>query len=240
VFACQAIAVDRAKTVGMFTGEWFGSFHEFHVSGLDRNDSGNVRVWDPDNTDCFLSKDQAYHVYEQAAKILTACYDMHSFEHVAAWHHAAGDFVVNLDIAEKPQVKLVTVRRYSPMLTIGEKSAEAVLNGLLLFLLDLSIRMRLDRLDGIREICWMDDFVVTATLSGFFQGLTLQIKNHHIPDGFIDGYNTFLTEIDLATLQELFMAIAGQWPEGAADTAIVQAHIEKHVHTFHRALQSPL
>jgi len=95
-------------------------------------------------------------------------------------------------------------------------------------------------LDGIKEICWMDDFVVGTTLSGFFQGLTLQLKNHHIPDGFIDGYKVFLAEIDLATLQELFTAIAGRLPEGSADTSIVQSHIEEHVHTFYRALQSPL
>jgi len=239
VFACQEISVDAARTVSMFAGEWFGAFHEFHVSGMDRNDSGVARVWDPVNTDCFLSEDQAYHVYAQASKILTACYDMQRFEHVAAWHHAAGDFVVNLDMADKPQVKLVTVRRYAPMLTIGEKSAEAVLNGLLLFLLDLSIHMRLDRLDGVKEIRWLDDFVVRATLSGFFQGLALQLEEQHIPDGFIDGYKRFLADIDLATLQDLFRAIAGRLPKGSADTPIVQSHIEKHIHTFFHALQSP-
>jgi len=240
VFACQEIAVHSAKTVSMFTGEWFGSFHEFHVSGMALNDFGRTRVWDPANTDCFLSRDHAHHVYAQAAKALTACYDIESFEHVAAWHHAAGDFVVNLDMAEKPQVKLVTVRRYTPIINFGEKSAEAVFNGLLLFLLDLSIRMRLDRLDGVKEICWLDDFVVGATLSGFFQGLTLQVENHRIPDGFIDGYKIFLADIDLATFKDLFTSMANRLPEGSADTAIVQAHIEKHVHTFYHALRPPL
>jgi hypothetical protein len=238
VFACREIAVDTARTVSMFAGEWFGSFHEFHVSGKGRNDVGRTRVWDPGNADCFLSADQAFQVYAQAAKILTACYDMQRFEHVAAWHHAAGDFVVNLDAADKPQVKLVTVRRYAPMLTMGENGAEAALNGLLLFLLDLSIRMRLDRLDGVKEICWLDDFVVTAALSGFFQGLALQCENHRIPDGFTENYQRFLADIDRATLQDLFRAMAGRLPKGSADTPIVQSHIEKHVHTVYHALQS--
>ena len=82
-------------------------------------------------------------------------------------------------------------------------------------------------------------FVVGASLSGFFQGLTLQLKNHHIPDGFIDAYKRFLADIDLATLQDLFRAITGRLPKESADTPIVQSHIETHVHTFFQALQSP-
>ena len=119
VFACREMAVDKAKTVSIFAGEWFSSFHEFHVSGKRKQDSGNIRVWDPANTNCFLSRDQAYHVYAQAAKILTACYDMQTFEHISSWHHAAGDFVANLQEPQTPPVKLITVRHYTPLLELS-------------------------------------------------------------------------------------------------------------------------
>jgi hypothetical protein len=239
VFAFRTVAVDSARTVSMFLGEWFGSFHEFHISRKAQNDSGRVRVWDPVDSHCLLSQDQAGLLYEQAAMILTACYDIETFEQISAWHHAAGDFVVNLQDSQKPAVKLITVRRYTPLLDSAEPTSEAMINGLLLFLLNLSLHMRLDRLDGIKEICWLADFTVGATLSGFFQGLALQLNHKDISDGFIDAFKSYLIEIDPATLQTLFRSIAGRFPKGSADTPIIQSHIQEHVHMFYRALQAP-
>lgn len=238
VFALGSMPIGSAGTVSMFAGEWFGSYHEFHASGTPQKKSRNVRVWDPLDAGSFLSQDQACRLYTQAAMILTACYDIQTFEHVASWHHAAGDFVVNLDSPERPLVKLVTVRRYTPMLVVAEKRTEAQLNGLLLFLLDLSIRMRLDRLDGVKEISWLDDIVVGATIQGFFEGLALQSQNLRIPESFTAYYTSFLAEMDKEGLLELFRAIANRFPADSSDTAVIRLHIEEHAHLFHQALQS--
>jgi hypothetical protein len=224
----------------MFAGEWFGSFHEFHASGMDPSDPGSIRVWDPVDADCYMTKEQARLVYEQAAMILTACYDLQTTEQISFWHHAAGDFVVNLEEPQAPKVKLITVRRYAPLLESVEETNEAMLNGLLLFFLNLTLHMRLDRLDGVKEVCWLEEGVVAATIRGFLQGLTLQFKNRRIPDGFIDGYKSFLAEIELATLQALFTALAGRFPKGSADTPIVLSHVEEHIQAFYRALRSPM
>ena len=240
VFACRETPVDSARTASLFSGEWFGSYHEFHVNGTAPHDFGNVRVWDPANANRFLSRDQALHVYAQAAMILTACYDLQTFEQISAWHHAAGDFVVNLEDPQAPGVKLITVRRYAPLIEAVENSAEAMMNGLLLFLLSLSLHMRLDRRDGVKEICWLPDIVVEATLTGFFQGLALQQKAHCVPDDFIVYWKSFLSDIDLETLKELFMAVAHRFPAEAPDTPFIRSHIEEHINTFHKSLRLQL
>ncbi|MEN8244901.1 MAG: hypothetical protein ABFS43_08375 [Thermodesulfobacteriota bacterium] len=238
MFACREIPVGSAKIASMFTGEWFGSYHEFHVSRIQQQDSGNVRVWDPADAGCFLSKDQACHLYAQAAMILTACYDIQTFEQISSWHHAAGDFVVNLDEQGTPHVKLVTVRRYTPLLNVTENSAEAVLNGLLLFLLNMSIHIRLDRLDGVKDVCWIDDVVVEGTLTGFFKGLALQLQNSRIPEGFCEYFKSFLTEIAAEEMLDLFVSLADSLPSDSPDLPLIQSHLERHADAFFHQIRT--
>ena len=238
VYACREIPVGTSRTVSMFMGEWFSAYHEFHVAEIDTDHSRHIRVWDAVDKQVFMSTDQERSVYEQTAMILTACYDLQTFEQISDWHHAAGDFVVNLDESRRPHVKLVTVRRYAPLLEAVENTTEAILNSLLLFLLNMSLRMRLDRRDGVKEICWLDDGIVGATLSGFFQGLALQQDKDRIPDGFIAYLKTFLTTLDLETLTALFDAIADRFPAGSSDTPIIRSHIKTHTRTFYDTLGS--
>ena len=170
--------------------------------------------------------------------ILTACYDIETFEQISAWHHAAGDFVVNLGDPDAPHVKLVTVRRYAPLLEAVDNTAEAILNGLLLFLLNLSIHMRLDRLDGVNDICWIDDVAVEGTLTGFFKGLDLQLKGSRIPEGFSDYFKLFLTEMAAEDLLDLFVSMANRLPPGSPDLQVIQPHLEGHADAFFRGIRT--
>lgn len=238
VLACQEIPIGTCGSVSMFLGEWFSAYHEFHVSDITPDIPRGIRVWNYNDTCVLGSTDQACSVYEQAAMILTACYDIQTFEQISSWHHAAGDFVVNLDEQGTPHVKLVTVRRYTPLLNVTENSAEAVLNGLLLFLLNMSIRMRLDRLDGVKDVCWVDDFVVEGTLTGFFNGLELQLQNSRIPEGFCEYFKSFLAEIPAQEMLDLFVSLADSLPSDSPDLPIIQAHLERHVGAFFHQIQT--
>ena len=238
VYACREIGVDTSRTVSMFMGEWFSAYHEFHVSDLSIDNSRYIRVWDPIDKRIFVSTNQGRSIYEQAAMILTACYDIETFEQIASWHHAAGDFVVNLGVPDAPRVKLVTVRRYAPLLEAVENTAEAILNGLLLFLLNLSIHMRLDRLDGVDDICWIDDFVVEGTLTGFFKGLELQLIGSLIPEGLSEYFKLFLTDMAADDLLGLFVSIANRMPPGSSDFQVIQPHLEGHADAFFRGIQT--
>ncbi len=232
VFACREIAVDASRSVSMFMGDWFSDYHEFHISKREHGDLSGVRIWNPLDSSLFLPIDQARSVCEHAAMILTACYNIKTSEQISAWHHAAGDFVVAWDGQQTPRVKLVTVRQYAPMFKTVENSADSVLNGLLLFLLNMSIHMRLDRLDGVNDICWFDDFAVEGTLAGFFKGLELQWQADRIPESFIEYFKTFLTELAAEDMLDLFVSIANRIPSNSPDWPVIQSCLERHADVF--------
>ena len=187
VFSMGQVTSASGKTLCMFLGEWFDDYHEFHISGKSSGNRHKICVWDEKNGRYFLTREQASSVYRQSARIMTCYYNVSSFEHISQWHHAAGDFIVkqenhNLDL------KLITARGYVPLFqkpddeTSGTGSAELILQALLIFLLKLSIRMRLDRIDGVGEIVWLDSFVVPSTVKGVFDGLAKKPAVAEMPD----------------------------------------------------------
>jgi hypothetical protein len=173
VYAIDKIQLEDGREIPMFSGQWFDYYHEFHLS-QDSDSSMGLAVWDTDKGNYFLSENQALSLYQQAAKILTLYYNPDTFEQIFPWHHAAGDFVVKCDDAHRIDVKLITVRQYISPMECEENDPEAVMGGLLAFLINLSIRMRLDRADGVGDILWADDIALTGTIKGFSDALKLK------------------------------------------------------------------
>jgi hypothetical protein len=212
----------------MFIGEWFEGFHEFHLSERGNADTTGIQIWDPDRSDLFLSQRQAVKVYEQAAMILTAYYNVETFEQIFDWHHAAGDFVVYPDEKE-PVLKLVAVRRYEPLFQIEEDSLEVMINTLLIFFLNMSMKLRLDRLNGVAEIAWIDDFAVEAIVNGFFKGLQLQSANALIPEAFIYAFKMFLRRLPKEDIHDLFGMIVDRMNSENSDLPVIRTHLEDHI-----------
>ena len=104
-------AVSNGKNFAMFLGQWFDGYHEFHIS-IDHSDkTTKIMVWDDTHGRFFLSAEQTKILYARVSKILTAYYNLASFEQIFSWHHAAGDFILKIE-NEILELKLVTVRRY--------------------------------------------------------------------------------------------------------------------------------
>ncbi len=170
--------MDQVET-RMFLGEWFEGFNEFHMS-LDPDDKKyKIIVWDHEHGNFFLTPHQTMELYRQAAKILTYYYNVETFEQIFSWHHAAGDFVLKCQ-KDDIELKLVTVRQYRSMYenTIVSESiepdSELILEALLVFFLNMAIKMRIDRLDGVGDIVWSDDVALKGILKGFFEALALK------------------------------------------------------------------
>ncbi len=230
VFGYGRIQIDGQRHVQMFLGEWFEGFHEFHVS--DRNGQGatGIRVWDPKNEKMFLSRSQALSVFEQAAMILTAYYNIETFERIASWHHAAGDFVVCMH-GDEPRVKLITVRQYEPLFTLSEEAdtLEVILNTLLIFLLDMSIRLRIDRLDGVGDMTWIKADVIKGIIRGFFNGLILQAENSCIPHTLVDAFKAFLFHLPGVDIRDVFTGIVHQMDPKNPDLPVIKPNLDLHV-----------
>lgn len=224
-----------SSSVLMFLADWFHGYHEFHLS-IDKTDgSQGMVLWDPERDDCRLSNLQMRQVYHQCAKILTLYYDLETFEQIFPWHHAAGDFVVKVQ-GGRIDVRLITARQYAAMLEASEgvSSAEA----LFFFLLNLSLRMRLDRLDGVGSVAWADERCADATLQGFVAALEAEEEQRIVGAGFVDGFLSYLRSLAIEDLSDGFRALIDASDQGAPDIPIIRDHLQSHIRHFYRALQS--
>ncbi|MFC1515844.1 hypothetical protein ACFL7E_03695 [Thermodesulfobacteriota bacterium] len=242
VYAQGEIPIEGSDvTLGMFLGEWFEGFNEFHLS-IDKADGKQkLLIWDPVQGNSFLSEDQAKTLYNRAAMILTCYYDIETFEHISLWHHAAGDFVVKLQDG-KIDLKLITVRRYAPMFGEIEAQEEAsasqlMLEALLVFFLNLTLRMRLDRLDGIGDMTWADNVAVEGALDGFFRGLAMKAEDGIIPEPFVGFFQHYLSRCTQADLLDLSVSIANKFNPLAPEIAVINENLKAHTTVLFSAIQ---
>jgi len=219
----------------MFLADWFQEYNEFHIS-MDKEDGFQKLVlWDTEKNPCHLSRSQAWQIYSQAARILTLYYDIETFGQIFPWHHAAGDFVVKAQ-EKSLDVRLVTARQYAPMLERSE--GVSVHEALLLFLLNLSVRMRLDRLDGVGAVAWADDECVDATLEGFVEGLRIKQDRRFVDVGFVNGFLQYLQSLPKEDLSHTFHVLIDAYDQAAPDIPVIREYLERHIWKFHSALQS--
>ncbi|BCS98164.1 hypothetical protein DSLASN_37960 [Desulfoluna limicola] len=232
VQSLESVMVD-GHTVVLFFGEWFEGFHEFHETRGPEGDQ--VVVWAGEDHR-LVSKEVETSIYRQTAEILTLLYNPLTFELVQPWHHAAGDFVVNIESA-KARVKLITVRQYTPMVNLEEVEAEDLLEGALLFLMTLSIRNRLDRYDGIGEVAWVGDHGVSATVEGFFDGLMGRDDIGGLDGPFGGWVAKYLAAHTLDEFQETALAVVSSFNPRASEMGVLKEHLADHVAVFYGVIK---
>jgi hypothetical protein len=232
VFGYGGGRTDRGLWVPMFLGEWFEEFYEFHYSCKPENQEPGLVVWDDAlgrySVDSFRTLD----IFTRASAILTSYYDFFSSYHIASWHHAAGDFVANIQ-ETTTTLKLITVRQYSPMVKMIDPDLGILLDALLLFFLNLSIQMRLDRLDGVREMVWAGEPAVKGTVKGFFSGLQCQISNNRIPEEVAAGFKDYLRSFKPDDLYDWCGTMTEKLFKGRPELELIQFHLKDHVHALH-------
>jgi len=228
--------------VRMFLGEWFEGFNEFHIS-IDPSDAKyKMVVWDHEHGNFFLTNHQTMHLYRQAAKILTCYYNIETFEQIFSWHHAAGDFVLKCH-NEDIEVRLVTVRQYRSMFEqnihheLEAPDAEMILEALLVFFLNMAIKMRIDRLDGVGEIVWSDDVALKGILKGFFEALALKPEIGVFAKSLDDCFRQHLLACSPADFLDLNHAIAYTYPSQAPEVPVIRQHLEKHVEGLYNCIR---
>jgi hypothetical protein len=218
----------------MFLGEWFQDYHEFHISHQTSGNQGQICVWDDRKGRYTLSREQSLRLYRQAAGIMTCFYNVTTYENISPWHHAAGDFIVRLN-QNNIDLKLITVRGYAPLfqdlndLTPDAQSAEQILQALLIFFLKLSIRMRLDRIDGVGELVWSDPGVVQSTVTGIFDGLAQKLADPILPDAVDTCFLYYLSICSRQDLFELSESILHTFPPAAPEIPLIKQHLAEHV-----------
>jgi hypothetical protein len=233
------------RKICMFLGHWFEGYNEFHISRDPSDKKNKILVWDDIHDRFYLSLEQSADLYRQAAGILTYYYNVESFEQIFSWHHGAGDFVVKIDTADL-DMKLISVRDYAPLFTNlthlenGEKDVELILQALLIFFLTLSIRMRLDRYDGVGDIIWADQPAVQSTLAGFFDGLALKPSVASMPDSIERCFRYYLSVCTQENLYDLSKAVVKRFNRRAPEVRVVEQHLKEHVEELNRLIRQVL
>ena len=113
-----------------------------------------------------------------------------------------------------------------------------MVEAMLVFLLNLSLRMRIDRLDGVGDLVWADDRAVAGTVKGFFNGLAQKASIDPMAEPFSVFFKAYLlsrTQSDLFDVSEAIVNI--DHPE-APETALIRKHLKQHISSVFAAIRS--
>ncbi len=108
------------------------------------------------------------------------------------------------------------------------------------FFLDTTLHMRLDRLDGVSETVWLDDFAVPAAIKGFFEGL----HKREAMGGGVSGAQaaellSLLKAFDRPELERVLEPLIDHYATQDSDGMVtfMSAHMDDHINVLRQALQ---
>lgn len=204
--------------------EWFDDHHEWHLTedGLD------IILWDHNRGNRLLGQQAAKALFKKTAEILTRYYDITTGNQIYPWHHAAGDFIV-CDQNASIQLRLTTVRGYQTLTLPGTASDESPFVALLFFFLNLTIRNRLDRIEGIDAPVWSGRFVVPATIEGFFTAMQTMPAQNHAPVGMAEKLLSVLKTCNPAELATMCTPLINFYFEvSPSEAGFIAEHLDEH------------
>ena len=106
------------------------------------------------------------------------------------------------------------------------------------FFLHMTLRMRLDKLDGVGEAVWAGDFCVEATTTGFFDALRLMEHQDSYRLGKVSDLLALLKAYTREELGRLFYSVLDYYTqEDPVDFSVIKTHLKSHVNQFYRVLQ---
>ena len=232
VYGNGSVGIGADLTADIFLGEWFEGYHEFHLSRRPSDGAQTLCAWGENDIPYYLTPEEACLLYHQAAMILTLYFNTASTEHISHWHHAGGDFVIKRG-PHQLKVKLITVRQYAPLLRMDKiardpgQNDDQAMAALMLFFLTLSIRMRLDRLDGIGDVAWADDTAVIGTWTGFLEGLSGGCFPS-LSDP-VAQFERHLSIYSISDLYDLAETLAASLSISSAERAVVESNFDRHM-----------
>lgn len=232
VHAFAEVPVPGRAPLPMFLGEWFSGYQEFHLTRNTPNGKQQLVLWDPENGNRYLAREQSEELYRQATRILTHYFNLSTLECIGAWHHAAGDFVVRAS-GSGMDVRLVSVREYGPLLRRGHAAPNAapdirtLLEVLLLFLIKTSLHMRLDRLDGVGQTGWSGPEAVDGTVAGLVEAVADKPAPSEIPLGKL--FLSYLAAVSEADLLDLCRGIVAKtFHPLSSELPLVKSRLSEH------------
>ncbi len=228
----------RDESVAFFLAHWFQGYQEFHVTE-SREKTDRITLWQSDGSTIRVPAAQQFIIYDKAAEILTTFYDPTTFEQIFPWHHAAGDFIAK-EINNSLDVKLITVRGYDALFDIDKipekRNMEDIFQGLLLFLVNLSMRMRIDRIDGTGAYYLLHADTIKATLTGFFRALGHKTIGGYTHGDLQEKFIGFLLQFDSADFNHILALILNAHPHPNMESRLIIKNLDYHAENLYHAI----
>ncbi|WP_049770485.1 hypothetical protein [Desulforapulum autotrophicum] len=228
VFASGQVA-SGSGDVMFFLAQWFDGYLEFHISGSQERQ--HLELWLGDGRVTCLEPPEYFGIYGQATEILTRLYNLETFDQVFPWHHAAGDFVVK-PLDHGFDLGLITVRNYDSMIGVVADGEDLDMDGinraLLLFFLNLTLRMRLDRFDGTGAFCLVDEQVIPHIVTGFLRGLESKGSGSMGGSDLCRGFLDFTGGFDSTELTGILEMILAACNQDAPEIDLLKKNIAAH------------
>jgi hypothetical protein len=220
----------------MALGQWFEGFHEWHLS---RDETGQtaVQIWDLENGCRFASDQEQYGIYREASRILTRYYDTQKMTQIYPWHHAAGDFIVKAT-GKHVELRLTTARAYEPIYAFLKTEDIKPIIGLVYFFLNLTVKMRLDKLDGTGDVAWAGPFSADAVVEGFFEAVQEKAHRERYDLGELNDLGAVLKSFNQDEMKKLFDPLLNRYvEEDPEDYAIIRQNLPAHIKTLQKAMR---
>ncbi|MGO8822190.1 MAG: hypothetical protein ACLQO6_13350, partial [Desulfomonilaceae bacterium] len=163
-------------------------------------------------------------------------FNLDTFQEIYPWHHAAGDFIAKL--APFPDVKLITVRQYESRVSFPDDSHENLNDALLIFLANLTIRARIDRIDGTGEFVWFRGEFVKSVFIGFLKSMMTKEQEKR---GSYDFFKKFIKTLRTRTIEDwsqLFIQIIESYDQRAPDFEIIKENLVDHIFDVYQNCQN--
>lgn len=230
IYGAEYIEIPGGPCFGMFLADWFVNYHEFHLSIDPRDGAQKVIIWDNHREPSFLPRKFIKDVYYQAAYLLTRAYDPGTTRQIYPWHHASGDFVLRHG-TDGLRLKLISVRQYAPTLEVEDGrrlDAETRMMAAMVFFSNLTLRNRIDRLDGTGEMAWAEDAAVGATVAGFKQAMNASSLAQLTP---------LLLSYDEDDWVALLQTVGVRYRLMPAEDTLLERHLGAHAACLRRAIR---
>lgn len=216
------------SVLSMYLADWLEGFFEFHLSIDPADGRQKLVLWDTAGHNHYLPSGAADQIYREVSRILTSYYDPITFSQVYPWHLAAGDFIAKFETV-RVDVRLVAARQYGPLIGPPDLPPE---EALFFFLLNLSVRIRLDRLDGTGDLAWADEGCLLPAFDGFFSTLAEKEQTGQIVQGFWTGFRNYLKSLSLEELDVYLDALIDSTEPGTPEQAVIKRNLEQHRKQF--------
>jgi len=234
----SVIRVERKEitdTVVISLFEWFEDYHEWHVK---KDDGGeHIVIWDLQSGYRLATDKQVYDIIKHASKILTLYYNVQTYDQIFPWHNGAGDFVAKFE-EDKADVRLITVRGYGPLVLSDEREFIDPLKALVLFFLSITVKMRIDRDDGMGKHVWADSITPLPVIDGLLEGLRVQESKGMCPPDSRNMVRHVLKGMELDEINTMLNSQLSIYSHiDPVDSQIIAEHLEQHAKEVFQALR---